>query len=102
MKRLFLISASLTIASASFAQSGCVTAPVNISGSQLTLTSSGDKSVTNNEVLIYYSRKHPKRHWQENTIASISDKYHSVPVMLSTEKSVSATPETYNVTLSTP
>ena len=102
MKRLILISATVLIASSAFAQTKCVTAPVTIKGNQLTLTSSGDKSTTTNKVYVYYSRKHPKRHQHAYAITAIGDKYPSDPIMLRSDKEVSAIPESYNVSLGTP
>ena len=102
MKRLILISASIFFASASFAQSRCITAPVNITGNQVTLTSSGNKSITSDQTYIYYSRRHPRRRHKDYIIAGINDKYPSAPILLSANKKVMAMPETYNVTLNTP
>lgn len=105
MKRLFLISASLMMGSAAFAQSSqsnCVTAPVSLNGSQITLTTSGEKTVSKNETLLYYTRRHARHHEQAYPIAGIDQKYPSRPVVVSNVKTVAAMPETYNVTLSTP
>ncbi len=103
MKRLFFISASLLVGSAAFAQSQrCVTAPVTVTGNQLTLTSSGDKAVNTDKVYIYYAHKHHRKHWQEYPITAITDKYPSKPVMLSTTTEFKAVPETYNVSVTTP
>ena len=102
MKRLILISASVLIASTSFAQSKCVTAPVTLTGSQVTLTSGGSKYTTNDQVYIYYCRKHHKRHEQPYAVAGINEKYPSWPLLVNSNKDVTALPETYNVTLTTP
>jgi len=103
MKRLILISASFLIVSAAFAQSRrCVTTSANVTGDQATITSSGAKSVTENETYIYYERRHHRRHEQANTVAAIPDKYPSQPLMLNSSKSVKAMSEAYNVSLSTP
>lgn len=104
MKRLILISASLVIASSAFAQSKqrCVTAPVSVNGDKVTLTSSGSKSTTKKQVYVYYDRKHHKKHDQAYPVAAISDKYPSDPLLMTSDKTVKALPETYNVSLSTP
>ncbi len=102
MKRFFLFSATLLIGSAAFAQSKCVTAPVSITGNQVTLTSSGNKSVTNDEAYIYYSRKHHKKHEGMYTTSAINDKNPSRPMLLNSGTRVSALPESYNVSISTP
>ena len=102
MKRLILISASALLVSSAFAQSKCVTGQVNVTGTQATITTSGDKSVTNEKEYVYYCRKHHKKHAQEYTVAGITDKWPSRPLLLDADKKVAAVPERYNVTLSTP
>jgi len=103
MKRLFLISASALLVSSAFAQSQqCVTGQVNVTGNQVTITSSGAKSVTKEEQYIYYCRKHHKKHDQEYAVAGIKDKWPSHPLLMNEKKDVSAVPESYSVSLSTP
>jgi len=102
MKRLILISASLLLASSAFAQSQCVTGQVNVMASQATITSSGNKNVTNGKEYVYYCRRHHKKHEKEYTVAGIKDRWPSRPLLLDAEKTVTAAPESYNVTLSTP
>ncbi|MDR3680361.1 MAG: hypothetical protein P4L41_10385 [Flavipsychrobacter sp.] len=102
MKRLIVISATFLATSSAFAQSRCVTAPINMTGSQVTLTSSGSKSVTKEQVYVYYSRRHHRRHDQEYPVSGISDRYPSMPILLRSEKDVKALPEAYNVTITTP
>jgi len=102
MKRLFLISASILLVSTTFAQTQCVSGQVNVTANQVTITSSGDKSVTNETQYIYYCRRHHKKHDQEYAVAGIKDKWPSHPLLLNANKKVSAVPESYNVTLSTP
>ena len=100
MKRLLLIPASFIIATSAMAQSKCVTAPVSITGTPVTITSSGDKSITNDKVYIYYARKHAKKHEAYNL--PVADQHPSMPLRMSNEKVVQAVPETYNVSLTTP
>jgi hypothetical protein len=101
MKRLFLISASLVIASSAFAQSqGCTTAPVSVTGSQVTLTSDGG-TVMNKQMYIYYERRH-HRHQQPDMVAGINDQYPSTPILLNNRKIANTAPTVYNVSLSTP
>ncbi len=102
MKRLILISASALLASSAFAQSPCVSGQVNLSANQVTITSSGNKSVTNEKQYIYYTRRHHKKHDREYAVAGISDKWPSQPLLLNADKKVVALPEAYNVSLSTP
>ncbi|MDR3680362.1 MAG: hypothetical protein P4L41_10390 [Flavipsychrobacter sp.] len=82
----------------------CLTVPVTVTADmqQITLNSSGTKVTTNDEVFVYYSRRHHRRHEQAFPVADISDKYPSTPLMVSDTKDVNVMPETYNVTLSTP
>ena len=102
MKRLFLISASVLLASSAIAQSSCVAGQVNLTANQVTITSSGDKRVTNEQQYIYYCRRHHKKHDHEYSVAGIKDKWPSRPLLLNADKKVVALPETYNVTLNTP
>ena len=101
MKRFFLITAAFLTSSAAFAQSKCVTAPVSVSGNQVTLTSSGNKAVTTNEQYIYFAHRHHKKH-HECTVAAITDKYPACPLRMNAGKQVAAVPETYNLTLTLP
>jgi hypothetical protein len=100
MKRLFLISASLIIASSAFGQK-CVTAPVSISGGQTSITTTGAKSVTKEKQYVYFERKH-RRHEAPYRKDGIDNNYPSTPLFLSSEKQVNPVAETYNVSLSTP
>ncbi len=102
MKQLILISASLVLASSAFAQSKCVTAPVQVSGEQVSITTSGAKSVTKKQTYIYYDRKHHNKHDQAYPVAAIGAKYPSDPLLMTSGKTVKAVPESYNVSLSTP
>ena len=104
MKRFFLISATFLVGSSAFAQSTakCVTAPVTVSGNQVTITSSGNKTVANTQMYVYYSRRHHKMHDQAFPIAAISDKYPSNPLLLSSGVLVNTVPESYSLSLSTP
>ena len=102
MKRLFLISAAALLASSGFAQVQCVSGQVNLTANQVTITSSGDKSVTNEKQYIYYTRRHHKKHDREYAVAGITDKWPSCPLLLNANTKVVALPETYNVTLNTP
>lgn len=102
MKPLFLISASVLLASSAFAQSRCVNAPVSVKGNQVTVTSSGASSVTNKQAFVYYERKRHHKHEKANSVAGITHKWPSKPVMLNTERDVKAVPESYNVSLATP
>lgn len=102
MKPLFLISASLLLASSAFAQTRCVNAPVSVKGNQVTVTSSGASSVTNKQAFVYYERKHHRKHEKANSVAGITHKWPSKPVMLNSEKEVKAVPESYSVSVSTP
>ncbi len=105
MKRLFLIPVALLFASSAFAQSRCITTPVSVTGNRVTLTSSGAKSVTNNETYVYYERNcHRRRHHSQTipTATASMDAYSSKPLLLNSVKNVRAIPESYNVSLSTP
>lgn len=103
MKQLILISASFILGSAAFAQNKCVNAPLNVTGNQVTLTSSGAKSVTKQATYVYYDRRrHHRKHDRSYPVAGINVKYPSNPVMLNQGKEVKAVPETYNVSLNTP
>lgn len=102
MKRLILISASLVLASSAFAQSKCVSAPVQVSGEQVSITTSGAKSVTKKQTYIYYDRKHHHKNDQAYPVAAIGVKYPSEPLMMTSRKDAKAVPETYNVSLTTP
>jgi hypothetical protein len=104
MKRLFLVPAVVLIASSAFAQSSCVTTPVNITGNRVTLTSSGAKSVSDNQTYIYYERNCHRRHHHNDAVpmAATLDEYSSKPLLLTDDKTVRAVPESYNVSLSTP
>ena len=102
MKRLFLISASVLLASSVFAQGTSVSGQVNLSANQVTITSSGNKSVTNEKQYIYYTRRHHKKHDREFAVAGIKDKWPSAPLLLNADKKVVALPEAYNVSLNAP
>ncbi len=102
MKRIFLISASALLVSSAFAQAPCVSGQVNLTANQVTITSSGDKSVNNEKQYIYYSRRHHKKHEHEYAVAGISDKWPSRPLLLNASTKVVALPETYSVNLSAP
>jgi len=71
-----------------------------MTANQVTLTSSGAKTSTNNETYIYYAGRHKKH--GNCQIPGVSAKFASRPLMLNEHLDVSAVPETYNVSLSTP
>ena len=97
-----MISASAMLVSSAFAQQKCVTAPVNVTGNQVTITTSGDKAVTKEKVYIYYAKRHHHGHMQAYPVAGITDKYPSAPIKLSEEKDANPVSETYEVSLTTP
>lgn len=102
MKRLILISASLIIGSAAFAQQRCINTPVHVQGRQVTVTTSGNKSVANKQVYIYYTRKHHHKGDQQFPVAGINDRYPSEPLLMASGQLVNTVPESYNISLVTP
>lgn len=81
----------------------CVTVPVNLTTDQSQITI-GDNSgmVAQQQVYVYYAHKRHHRHEMANAIAGISDRYPSKPILVSDMQDMTMTPQTYNVSLSTP
>lgn len=85
-------------------KTACINAPVNLTGDmkEVTLSSSGQKVTTTDNVYVYYSHKHHKKHATAHPIAEIPDAYPSTPILLSSTKKVDVVPETYKVSVNTP
>jgi len=100
MKRLVLISACVAATSYAFAQGECVKTAVNLSGNQMTLTTSGAKSTTLRDNYVFYERK---RHRKNDEVFSVPGSENpSQPLLLSSRQDVTAIPEKYNVSVTLP
>ncbi len=102
MKQLILVSACVVATSFAFAQSECVTTAVNLTGNQMTLTTSGAKSTTWRENYVYYERKHQRKRDKSVVIPGVAAKFPSKPILLNTRQDVTAVPEKYNVAVAVP
>jgi len=102
MKRLIVIGIFVAATSHAFAQQKCVKTAVNLSGNQLTLTTSGAKSTTSRENYVYYERKHHRKHDKAYPIAGVAYKYPSKPILLNSSVDVRPVPEKYNVSVALP
>lgn len=105
MKRLILISVCFAAASGSFAQNAqCVKTSVNLTGNQMTLTSSGAKTEKTTEGYVYYEKKRKKNKKDQETHAlpGVAATNPSRPVMLNDAHEVNPVPEKYTVLVTTP
>ena len=82
----------------------CVTAPVNLTGdmSQTTLTDSGQKITTTDNIYVYYHRRRHKRHEAANANSDIPDAYPSAPLLLRSTNDIEVMPVAYNISVSAP
>ena len=102
MKQLILISACVAAALSASAQERCVKTVVNLKGDQMTVTTSGAKKTTLQQNFIYYERKRHKKHDEAYSLQGVAANNPSKPLLLSTKRDVSALPEKYKVSVSTP
>lgn len=79
----------------------CITAPVKINAdaNEMTLTATGQKITSGENVYIYYHKKHHRKHEKAYPIAGLDEKYPSAPVLLNASQKVNVVPETYKVSV---
>jgi len=86
------------------ASTACINVPVQVTPdqAQIDLPSSGREVTTNDQVYVYYERRHHGKDEAPNQVSGINDPYPSKPLLVSSVMDEEVIPETYNVTLSSP
>jgi len=102
MKQLMLISVCIAASLWTSAQEQCVKSVVNLKGDQVTLTTSGEKNATLQQNFVYYERKRQRKNDESYSIPKATASNPSKPLLLSTKRDVTAVPEKYRVSVSTP
>ena len=102
MKQFILFSACVAATLCASAQERCVNTVVNLTGDQMTLTTSGAKITTQQQNFIYYERGRHRKHEETFSLPGVAADNPSKPLLLSTRQDVAAVPEKYNVSVTTP